>query len=124
MAKTDSTVTPTVIPLDPALNTWVNGLVDHSRHLYDSEEEARGVAIAVGFEIRRAQREEASGVTYEPRERDPAMEFVFSWMSAASPELRAEFTALMETTVKAGGTIKEVDAWMRANDPRSVRSVT
>jgi hypothetical protein len=36
-------------------------------------------------------------------EPDPLMEFAVSWMKAASPELRTEFTALMETTVVAVG---------------------
>ena len=46
MAKTNST-TPTVIPLDPALNEWVDGLVESTRHLFDSEDEAQRVCVGL-----------------------------------------------------------------------------
>ena len=91
MAKTNST-TPTVIPLDPALNEWVDRLVEGTLDLYDSEEEARGVATEVGFAVRRCDREQAaSGVPANAYcISSPSMEEALAWMSAASPELNAE----------------------------------
>jgi hypothetical protein len=58
----------------------------------------QAMANAMG-EVVRYQRE-GDRPELEP---DPLMEFAVDWMKAASPELRAEFTALMETTVVAGG---------------------
>ena len=53
----------------------------------------------------------------------PLEKFVFSWIDAASPELKAEFV-FMETTRAAGEGTEKVKAWLHEHEPSGIQHDT
>jgi hypothetical protein len=119
MAKSKST-TPTVIPLDPEFNAYVDEIVAAVVAGGISEEVAREVVTLSLFKIQQYERDRAAG-RVKGREFDPGRRYLVDWIKAASVEQRAELNAFMEATVKEGEGVEEVDAWLHEHEPRGMQ---